>query len=89
MFAAVVPKPVAASRLIGPRIAAWSGRRPVAGGPHGLAMLSRNGLPTGTASIATAYAGHLFGGISSQPGVRRAILLGKVLNRSERRYDLQ
>jgi uncharacterized protein YdiU (UPF0061 family) len=58
-------------------------------GPEGVAMLSGNGVPAGAASIATAYAGHQFGGFSPQLGDGRAILLGEIIDRHGRRRDLQ
>jgi len=91
-FAAVTPTPVVAPRLIESNTTLASQLGLDAGwlqGPEGLAMLSGNGLPAGAASIATAYAGHQFGGFSPQLGDGRAILLGEVLDRSGRRYDLQ
>ncbi len=91
-FAAVAPTPVAAPKLI--RL-----NTPLASelgldvdwlqGPEGVAMLSGNGMPAGAASIATAYAGHQFGGFSPQLGDGRAILLGEVIDKSGKRYDLQ
>ncbi len=56
---------------------------------EGVAMLSGNGVPAGAAPIATAYAGHQFGGFSPQLGDGRAILLGELVDRHGRRRDLQ
>ncbi|CAD5293599.1 Protein adenylyltransferase SelO [Bosea sp. 62] len=91
-YATVAPTPVAAPRLI--RL-----NRPLAlelgldpdwlEGPEGVAMLSGNSVPAGAASIATAYAGHQFGGFSPQLGDGRAILLGELVDRRGRRRDLQ
>ena len=91
-YATVAPTIVAAPRLI--RVNA-----PLAGelgldpgwleGPEGVAMLSGNSVPAGAASIATAYAGHQFGGFSPQLGDGRAILLGELVDRHGRRRDLQ
>lgn len=91
-YAAVAPTPVPAPRLI--RLNAplalrlgldpdWLGSR------EGVAMLAGNDVPAGAASIATAYAGHQFGGFSPQLGDGRAILLGEVIDRGGRRHDLQ
>jgi len=91
-YAAVAPTTVSAPRLI--RLNA-----PLASelgldldwlkGPEGVAMLSGNGVPAGAAPIATAYAGHQFGGFSPQLGDGRAILLGELVDRHGRRQDLQ
>ena len=46
-------------------------------------------LPPGADPIAQAYAGHQFGGFSSQLGDGRAHLLGEVLTPDGQRFDLQ
>ena len=46
-------------------------------------------LPPGADPIAQAYAGHQFGGFSSQLGDGRAHLLGEVLAPDGRRFDIQ
>ena len=56
--------------------------------PDGLAMLSGSRMPTGAEPIAMAYAGHQFGGWVPQLGDGRAALIGEVIGRDERRYDL-
>ena len=43
------------------------------------AILAGNEIPEGAEPIATAYAGHQFGGFSPQRGDGRAILLGEVI----------
>jgi len=58
-------------------------------GPEGIGMLSGNSIPEGATPIATAYAGHQFGGFSPQLGDGRAILLGEVIDRDGRRRDIQ
>lgn len=91
-YAAVAPTPVAAPRLIRLNVplAMQLGLDPDwLKGPEGVAMLSGNGMPAGAASIATAYAGHQFGGFSPQLGDGRAILLGEVVDRGGKRRDLQ
>ncbi len=91
-YAAVAPTPVAAPRLIrlNVSLAEELGLDPDwLAGPDGVAMLAGNGLPGGAASIATAYAGHQFGGFSPQLGDGRAILLGEVVDRDGKRHDLQ
>ena len=91
-YAVVAPTPVAAPRLIRLNVPlAWElGFDPDwLKGPEGVATLSGNRLPHGAASIATAYAGHQFGGFNPQLGDGRAILLGEVAGRDGRRHDLQ
>ncbi len=55
----------------------------------GVAMLAGNAVPEGAEPIAQAYAGHQFGGFSSQLGDGRAILLGEVVDTGGARHDLQ
>ncbi|MGR9552564.1 protein adenylyltransferase SelO [Rhizobium leguminosarum] len=55
----------------------------------GAAIFSGNLLPEGAEPLAMAYAGHQFGGFSPQLGDGRAILLGEVVDRSGKRYDIQ
>lgn len=57
--------------------------------PDGLAALSGNRLPEGAEPIAQAYAGHQFGHFVPQLGDGRAILLGEVIDRHGKRYDIQ
>ena len=52
-------------------------------------IFSGNRLPAGADPISTVYAGHQFGGFSPQLGDGRAILLGEVLDRDNRRRDIQ
>lgn len=91
-YATVAPTPVVAPRLLrlNAPLAVQLGLDPDwLKGPEGVAMLAGNGLPVGAASIATAYAGHQFGGFSPQLGDGRAILLGEVVDRDGKRRDLQ
>jgi len=91
-YAEVAPTAVAAPRLIrlNAPLASQLGLDPDwLRGPEGVAMLSGNAVPAGAASIATAYAGHQFGGFSPQLGDGRAILLGEVIDRNGRRHDIQ
>lgn len=91
-YAAVAPTIVAAPRLIrlNAPLAAELGLKPDwLKGSEGVAMLSGNGLPVGATPIATAYAGHQFGGFSPQLGDGRAILLGELIDRHGKRRDLQ
>lgn len=91
-YAAVDPTAVAAPRLIklNETLASELGLDPDwLKGPDGLAMLAGNSIADGASPIATAYAGHQFGGFSPQLGDGRAILLGEVVDREGRRRDIQ
>ena len=57
--------------------------------PDGTEVLAGRRVPEGAASIATAYAGHQFGGFTPQLGDGRAILLGEVVGRDGARRDIQ
>lgn len=57
--------------------------------PGGIAVLAGNALPAGAASIATVYAGHQFGQFNPQLGDGRALLLGEVVDRDGKRFDIQ
>ena len=54
-----------------------------------LPFLSGNEKIPGSSPIALAYAGHQFGGFSHQLGDGRAHLLGEVIARDGRRFDIQ
>lgn len=54
-----------------------------------LQVFSGNAIADGSEPIATAYAGHQFGGWNPQLGDGRAILLGEVIGRDGLRYDIQ
>jgi serine/tyrosine/threonine adenylyltransferase len=56
---------------------------------EGVAILAGNQIAEGSTPIATAYAGHQFGGFVPQLGDGRAILLGEVIDRSGVRRDIQ
>jgi uncharacterized protein YdiU (UPF0061 family) len=56
---------------------------------NGLDVLSGNRFPEGSDPIAMAYAGHQFGGFSSQLGDGRALLLGEVVGKDGVRRDIQ
>ncbi len=91
-FARLAPTPVRAPTLI--RL-----NRPLAwdlgldadwlASEEGVETLAGKSVPTGTESIATAYAGHQFGGFVPQLGDGRAILLGEVVDRNGLRRDIQ
>ena len=53
------------------------------------ACFSGNVLPAGAEPVATAYAGHQFGGFNPQLGDGRALLLGEVLDTAGARFDIQ
>ncbi|VEN74150.1 conserved hypothetical protein [Candidatus Desulfarcum epimagneticum] len=58
--------------------------------PDSLARIfSGNRILPGSEPIATAYAGHQFGGFAPQLGDGRAHLLGEVLDESGKRWDIQ
>jgi uncharacterized protein YdiU (UPF0061 family) len=91
-FARIQPTPVAAPRLI--RLneslatqlgldAEWLASE------EGVRMLAGVSVPEGAGPIATAYAGHQFGGFVPQLGDGRAILLGEVIGRDGIRRDIQ
>ena len=91
-YASVHPTGVAAPRLIRLNLplASELGLDPDwLSGPEGIAMLAGNSIVAGSFPIATAYAGHQFGGFSPQLGDGRAILLGELLDRHGQRRDIQ
>lgn len=57
--------------------------------PECAALFAGNSIPEGAEPIATAYAGHQFGGFSPQLGDGRAILLGEVISPKGERFDIQ
>jgi uncharacterized protein YdiU (UPF0061 family) len=86
------PTPVAAPRLVrvNAGLATLLGIDPgQLESPEGVEVLAGNRVPEGAAPIATAYAGHQFGGFSPQLGDGRAILLGEVVGRDGVRRDIQ
>ncbi len=91
-FAPVEPTAVSAPRLIrlNEALAAELDLDPTwLSSPQGVATLAGNSLVEGSTPIATAYAGHQFGGFNPQLGDGRAILLGEVIDRAGRRRDIQ
>jgi uncharacterized protein YdiU (UPF0061 family) len=56
---------------------------------HGVAILAGNQVADGAEPIALAYAGHQFGHFVPQLGDGRANLLGELVSRDGRRYDVQ
>jgi uncharacterized protein YdiU (UPF0061 family) len=57
--------------------------------PEGVQVLAGNAVPAGAEPIALAYAGHQFGSFVPQLGDGRAILLGEVVVKDARRFDIQ
>jgi serine/tyrosine/threonine adenylyltransferase len=86
------PSPVAAPRLIqlNQALATELGLSQDELSSDDLALIfSGNVLPAGADPIATAYAGHQFGGFNPQLGDGRAVLLGEVIDVDGQRRDLQ
>lgn len=91
-YQAIEPTPVAAPKLIkvNEALAQQLGIDPAwLASEDGVAMLAGNRLPASAQPIATAYAGHQFGGFVPQLGDGRAILLGEVVGRDGKRRDIQ
>ena len=61
----------------------------VDGDEHAARLFSGVELLPGARPIALAYAGHQFGHFVPQLGDGRAVLLGEVMGRDGRRYDIQ
>ena len=57
--------------------------------PEGVEIFAGNRIPEGAEPIATAYAGHQFGGFVPKLGDGRAILLGEIIAKDGRRRDIQ
>ena len=57
--------------------------------PAAIVVFAGSTSPHGASPIAQAYAGHQFGGFTQQLGDGRALLLGEVLDKDERRFDIQ
>ena len=57
--------------------------------PEGLQVLAGNQVAQGSEPLAMAYAGHQFGHFVPQLGDGRANLLGEVIARDGKRYDIQ
>ncbi len=91
-YSRLAPTPVAAPSLIALNapLARDLGLDPAAlAAPEGVAVLAGNALPEGAEPLAQVYAGHQFGGWSPRLGDGRAILLGEVVARDGRRFDIQ
>ncbi len=91
-YARTNPRPVANPRLLklNTALAKQLGLDPEAlASPAGLAILAGNQVAAGSEPLALAYAGHQFGHFVPQLGDGRANLLGEVVARDGRRFDLQ
>lgn len=91
-FARVRPTPVKkpAPLAINTQLAELLGiRQDELASTEGVEMLAGNRIAGGSEPIALAYAGHQFGGLVPQLGDGRAILLGEVVGRDGKRYDMQ
>src|SRR5260370_32080306 len=91
-YARLAPTPVAVPRLIkiNRPLALQLGLDPdELATPEGIEILAGNRIDRGSEPIALAYAGHQFGNFVPQLGDGRAILLGELVARDGRRYDLQ
>jgi len=58
-------------------------------GDLGKLVFSGNLIPDGSDPIALAYAGHQFGDFVPQLGDGRAILIGEVIGKDKKKYDIQ
>jgi uncharacterized protein YdiU (UPF0061 family) len=89
-YARVDPTPVAAPRLIKLNVElARDLNLDALASPQGVEVLAGSRLAADSAPLALAYAGHQFGYFVPQLGDGRAHLLGEVLARDGRRYDIQ
>jgi len=91
-FTRTAPTPVAAPRLIrlNRPLAEQLGLDPAfLASESGVGVLAGNIVPENAEPIATAYAGHQFGGFVPQLGDGRAILLGELIDRGGVRRDVQ
>ena len=91
-YARLNPTPVAAPRLVklNTELAENLGLDPnELASPQGVEILTGNRVAEGSEPLAEAYAGHQFGHFVPQLGDGRANLLGEVLGRDGRRYDIQ
>jgi uncharacterized protein YdiU (UPF0061 family) len=91
-YARVNPTPVAAPRLVklNGKLARELGLNPEElASPQGVEVLAGNRVAEGSEPLAEAYAGHQFGHFVPQLGDGRANLLGEVLGRDGKRYDIQ
>lgn len=91
-FARLTPTPVAAPRLVrlnSPLALQLNLDPDWLASDEGVAILAGNRIPDFAEPMATAYAGHQFGGFVPQLGDGRAILLGEVIEKGGQRRDIQ
>src|ERR1700757_4325876 len=91
-YARLDPTPVTAPRLVkvNVELARSLGLDPdELASPQGAEILSGNRGAEGAEPLAIAYAGHQFGYFVPQLGDGRANLLGEVVSRDGKRYDVQ
>lgn len=91
-YARLSPTPVTAPRLVklNTGLALELGLDPdILTGPEGIALLAGNSLVSGVDAISQTYAGHQFGTFVPQLGDGRAILLGEVVDKNGKRWDIQ
>jgi uncharacterized protein YdiU (UPF0061 family) len=91
-YARLDPTPVVAPRMVkvNVELARALGLDPDAlTSEHGVEILAGNRVADGAEPIALAYAGHQFGHFVPQLGDGRANLLGELVSRDGRRYDIQ
>ncbi len=91
-FARVNPEPARSPQLIqvNDALALELGLDPAwLASDEGILTVAGNHVPEGADPIATAYAGHQFGGWSAQLGDGRALLLGEVISPAGERFDIQ
>jgi uncharacterized protein YdiU (UPF0061 family) len=91
-FAEIAPQPAERPELLAfnRELAGELGLAQLGEDPARAARIFGGGpLPEAFAPIALAYAGHQFGQFVPQLGDGRAVLIGEVISRSGRRYDIQ
>lgn len=92
LFELCVPTPVAAPRWLAfnHQLAAELGFDPaLAETDAGLQILAGNQLPAWAQPLAQAYSGHQFGQLSPRLGDGRALLLAEIVDKKQRRRDIQ
>src|SRR3954454_23945798 len=91
-YARLDPTPVAAPRIVKVNVELARGLGLDADAltsEDGVAILAGNRVADKSEPIAMAYAGHQFGHFVPQLGDGRAILLGELVSREGKRYDVQ
>lgn len=91
-YARINPTPVSAPKLIklNTALAKSLGLDPtLLASTAGVEILAGNRIADGSEPLAMAYAGHQFGNLVSQLGDGRTNLLGEIIARDGKRYDIQ